>query len=408
MKKRVTLQIMALGFGALLAGSGIGCGDGVLPADGGAQTFSPLQASPVTSRTLRAPPSNVPPEVLTNYGPIIDGFEKNAEVLLRRNDIEPRLEQIESVYVATGRYLELVAIYQSDIEKHGLDSAASASLVWAWMQIGQRKKARALTDRLLKEKPQSATVWFLEGAFWLPEAQTSSEAARKTIGAWQKTLELDPGFAKFKGFGVATIRQQITHLQQRVASSPLNAANGQQSAVPPVEKPVVEEVAEQEVAEVVEPVVEVPEVVEEKPAEQVEEVEALAQEMEKIEKPVESADVLVAQGQIALSRGQQAQARMFYARAITLEADNIGAAVGMFNLRRIEGAEREVLQKELRTLAAHPKMTAQHAYELGMFAVRGAKDNAQAIELFERCEQLDAAYAERAGVPALIKRLKAE
>lgn len=404
MKKRVTLQVIALGFGALIAGLGTGCGDGVLPADNGAQTFSPLQTSPITSRTLNAPPSDVPPEVLANYGPIIDGFEKNSETLLRRNDIEPRLEQIESVYVATGRYLELVAIYQTDVEKHGLDSAASASLVWAWMQIGQRKKARDLIDRLIKEKPQSATTWFLEGAYWLPDAQTASEPAKKTIAAWQKTLELDPGFSNFKSFNAATLRQQISHLQQRVASSPLNAANAQQSAVPAPqaaapEKPAVEEVSE--------PVVEAPRV-EEKPVEKPEETEASAQEIQEIEKPQESADVLVAQGQIALSRGQQAQARMFFTRALAAESDNIGAAVGMFNVRRLEGAEREVLLKDLKTLAAHPKMTAQHAYELGMFAVRGAKDNALAIELFERTMQLDAGYAERAGVPALVKRLKAE
>lgn len=410
MKRRIITQIVALGMGAVVAG----CGEGVLPAEGGVQTFSPLQPAPIVARTIDAPPSDLSPAMRTNYEAILDGFQNNAETLLQRDDIEPRLEQIESVYAATGRYLEMVAIYQADVEKRGLESAAAPSLVWAWMQIGQRKQARDLIDQLLQQHAQKATSWFLDGAYWLPDAQTSSEAAKKTIASWQKTLELDPGFANFKGFNTTILRQQIANLQQRVDNSPLNMAANQQIAAQPQPEAQPEPQPEPAPEETAPPVAEAPpEIAEPEVAEPeaAPEPEVAPEPEAAPEKPQESAGILVAQGQIALSRGnseQLGQAQDFFSRALALEPDNVGAAVGLFNVRRLQGASNDVLLADLRTLAAHPNLTAQHAYELGMFSVRGIKNNAVALQFFERCQQLDAGYAERAGVPALIQRLRSE
>ncbi|MBA2663411.1 MAG: hypothetical protein H0U74_14075 [Bradymonadaceae bacterium] len=391
MKQRA-LPIIALSLVAALWA----CGEGVLPAADGAVHFSPIQPNLIAPKTLTAPLPELSAEEIARYKPIIDGFQGNADILLRRPDVEARLEQIESVHVVSGRYFEIVALYQTDVAKHGLSSPAAPSLAWAWMQSGQKKLARELIDRFLKERPEAAISWLLDGAYWLPDAQKSTPAALQTVASWNKVLAIDPGFASFKGFNARILRQQIELIEQRLATEPDAATSEQVQALHVEQEP-----AQPEIDAVAEAI--------EAQAQAQVEAEQTAPDVEQAApQPQPSTAVLVAQGQIALSRGadHHGQARALFERALTIEADNINAAVGLFNADRLAGAERHVLQRELRKLAAHPQITAAHAFELGMFAHRGAKDVELAIVLFERCQQLDAAYAERAGVMALLTRLR--
>src|SRR5690554_4632686 len=126
--------------------------------------------SPWSGRNLQADPAEaVAPRELSaeeqaNYRQIADSFVQNSESLLTRDDVVQRLESIEQVFLLTGRYLELVALYQKAVEAAGPTSPAAPALAWSYVQLGQEPQARALIDELKTVRPDEAVVHVLDAS----------------------------------------------------------------------------------------------------------------------------------------------------------------------------------------------------------------------------------------------------
>jgi tetratricopeptide (TPR) repeat protein len=179
-----------------------------------------------TERSTRLVQKVTPPDPPTSadsqpgYEEIIEGFRRNAADLFERPSIDERIAQIERVFMSTGRYLELVAIYQQVVDQQGLDSRAAPRLGWAYVRLGQRKQAEQFLERLASARPDDPAVSFLWGAFWFNRANESQEAMARAAVAWQRTLELDGDFEGFGGLNARAIRQQLDRITSRLPRSP--------------------------------------------------------------------------------------------------------------------------------------------------------------------------------------------
>ncbi|MFU8802834.1 MAG: hypothetical protein ACNA8W_03395, partial [Bradymonadaceae bacterium] len=339
MKKTMQNVVMMSVLGTVICGLAA-CGDGVLPETGAVVYHSPAQVETLSPQTIASPAPTLSREHLEQYAPILESFESNASNLLRRPDIETRLEQIESVFVVSGRYFELVAIFQEDVKAHGLDTPAAPALGWAYLQLGQRKLARDLIDRMITEKPESSVSWLLDGNYWLVDAESSQSSARKAKESFEKALAVEPGFRPFRRMGPSSIRQQVQQLERRLpdpGTEPVEVAQVEEHPV--VEEPVVEEAPVVE-----EPVVEDAPVVEEAPGVEdtpiVEDAPGIENTPVEMEIQTPNAAILVAHGQRAMARGDGhlEQAQSFFQQALAADEKNLEAAMGLLYVAARSGA----------------------------------------------------------------------
>ena len=389
----------ALGF-ALLGLTG--CGEGVLPESEEVVYFSPLATSIPDARPLPDGRPELSDEDRAAYMPIVESFRASGDELLRRPDVEARLQSIETVFALTGNYFELVALFQKEVEAHGVDSPVAPRLAWAYLQLGQQRLGRDLIDAIQKARPDDALSWLLEGAYWLDEAETSADAARKTIAAWTTVLEKDPNFPDFQGFNAETLRQRINALQARLPAEDAEPAEDTAVAAAP-EAPQPAEPAPAE-AEAAAPEPE-PVVAEEAPpAEETsaEEAPAPAPEPAPVAQAEPSAPILAACGQIALSSGDAKAARRHFAEALKADPDHLDAAVGHLHASARLGADAPALTEAAQKLAERDDLPARTAYELGLFGLRTLKEPDLARRFFDRVRRADPAFAERVRLDALM------
>ncbi len=204
-----------------VVGLAAGCGgEADSNDDNGTIYFAPTERQ---SELVRDVPTPEPPSSVEDqpgYEQIVEGFRRNASTLFARPGIGERIGQIERVFMSTGRYLELVAIYQQVVDEQGPTSRAAPRLAWAYIRLDQREQALDVLETLEDTRSDDPVVPFLRGVFWFNQAQDSREAMARTALAWQRTLELDPDFEGFGGLDGDTIRQQIGRITSRLPQSP--------------------------------------------------------------------------------------------------------------------------------------------------------------------------------------------
>ncbi len=418
---------------------------GCSSADGGADSgeihFTPLERDESAVESVSAPEPPVDLEARPEYGQIIDGFRAKALVLFRRDDVTERLDQIERVFVGTGKYLQLVAIYQEVVDELGLDNAAAPRLARAYIRLGQRRQARQLLDRLAEARGEDATVAFLEGFYALSAPEASQEGAQEAASAWRRALEIDPDFEGPGGMGAEALRRRIEQLEQQgasggeggragaegpVAEAGSEAAGGAESAEggepadgggeAPSESEEADGAAEtagddeagdeRELAEAGgesgsdEAGDEEPETGEsggdEAGGEEPEAGEEGAEADEESGPP--PVGVVVMRADQARDAGDLEEAAGLYDEALERRPDHLDAQIGRIRLdhRREVGAEE--LAGRLEELLEHPDLGARDAYELGLFAETKLGRPELAESFRERVRELDADYADQLGI----------
>jgi tetratricopeptide (TPR) repeat protein len=397
MKKRTVTVLLASLAGSLAAS--VGCGEGVLPESGAVVYHSPARVESPRPESIAVAERRLTPEQQEQYGAILESFEQNAPTLLRRADIEARLEQIETVFIVSGRYFDLLAIFQEDVRTHGLETPAAPALVWGYLQLGQRKLARQMLDDMIAAFSDAPLVWILDGSYWLMDAETSQTAARRAVESFRKALAISPNFPTFRRMSPAVIQQQIRELERRLPAE----ANVEAVVEPAVEADIVEP-GEVEEAVVEEAVVE--EAVAEVPAAEEPEVEQpVVEEPQASAGP--SAAVLVARGQLLMARGddQLAEAQRLFQQALAVDPEHLDAAMGLLYVAARSGAPDAMLRAQVERIEGYDHLTARQAYDLGLFSARTLKNRDLATRLLTRSRDLDAAHAERVGIARLLESL---
>jgi tetratricopeptide (TPR) repeat protein len=381
----------------------VGC-DAVIPEFQGVRYFAALQTEVPSTRSLTDPGPNVSESEAKIYQPIVEGFRQNHAMLLRREDVKEQLERIENVYVATGRYLELVGIYQNDYKEHGASSHVAERLAWAYIRLGQQRQSEEVVASLKAARPNEAMPYFLEGTRYLQWDPTSDDSKQKLLQAWTRVLEIDPNFLGFENITASQIRNQVERLRQEVSieTQPTAMELAQEQVAMVVEAP------EQLVPAPEQLVPGVDETLETNDDKTVEspETNAPAAEVEKvpgvIEDPQKTYRVAVARGEVLLNDVRYQEAEDAFLEAKKIDPDGFGAEFGQ--LRAGWGLEkaRPVIRQRLAALSAREDLTARQSYDLGMFFLNHVQDSESATNLFRKVKTMDPALAERVGLERLL------
>ncbi len=389
----------AIGLGIALSLGSTAC-DGAHPERRDVRYFAPFQTVVPKPQQFRDEGPQLTDTEKNVYEPIVEGFQKNHELLLKREDISGQLERIENVYVEAGRYLDLYGIYQEDYKANGVASPAAERLAWGGIRLGQQKATKELIDELILKKP-SATAYFLEGAYWLQLDPTSPEGQAKTVAAWKKTLALDPRFRGFESITAAMISEQVARMEEVLAKLPAKT-----DAVAPVDaaKTIVEGAPEAALAEVapVEAVAVAPE-----PVAPLEVVEAppvapvVAAPVPEMDKETQYR-IAIARGEMLASDGKLKAAEDAFIIAKSLKPDGFEAEFGQLKTGWGAQGARAQVSRRMRTLASRKDLTARQSYDIGLFVFSKMSDRALAREMFEKVKVLDPALAKQVGVDALL------
>lgn len=362
--------------------------------------FTAVETKTLQPQEIPDPGSGLNESQFTSSSAIADGFITGHERLLAEAEISRRIGQIEAIFIALGRFHELMAIYRDDFEKRGAASHVADRYAWGLVRLEHQKLAREVLDTLVAARPDDARVHFLDGAYYLKEQPPPLEDFPKIVAAWKRLLEVDPEFSGFDGVDAAFVRQQVARFEAQI---PATAAATDVVAVEEVAEP--EETVD--VPEVVE-AVEVAEVAEVSEVAEAAEVAEVAEPAE-VEEPItmskeQRVQLLVARGEIALSQGNIRIAEENFIRAKALLPDDFSATLGHLKAGWETQSARNKVATETRQLAEREDLTADQRLKLGtfMWAKLGRADLAKVQ--WQRAEAQDASLAPQ--VEQLLKRLK--
>lgn len=398
--------------------------------------FTPLERETRSVEPVEAPAPPVSLEDRPEYEQIIQGFRSQAVQLFQRDDIDRRLNQIERVFVGTGKYLELVAVYQDVVDELGLESSAAPRLARGYIRLGQRKKAREFLDKLKQARPEDAQVAFLEGLYAVSAPEQAPQDADRAVEAWRRTLDLDPDFEGPGGMTAARLEQQIGQLEQS-GSAAGQGQPGQQRPGPVAqaepggggaEQPPSGEgdgtpSGESDGDELDENTGETDgetsgdnekkEATDETPT--ADKVDAGAERADAemageedggdgalgsapdagTEAPV---GVLVLNADEARANGNLEKAAETYQKALDRAPEHLDAQFGLLQADWARDGEMDDIAGRLESLLDHPELTAREAYQMARFA-DGELGRAELAETFrQRVRELDADYADKLGV----------
>lgn len=373
---------------------GMGC-EAALPEPTPLRYFAAVQLSAPSASDLPDPGPTISQTELDTFEPIVEGFQKNHELLLAQSDVREQLDRIENVYIATGRYLELVGIYQRDVAEKGAKSHAAARLGWAYIRLGQEKPAKELVALLKTEESERAMAFFLEGAAHLQWNAGTEESNQELYRAWSRALELDPSFKGFEGISAAQMRAQLERLKPQLGE-PVDALSLAQeriqgvtaaalAATAPAPAEVEPEVAAVE-AEVpaVEP--EVPEVPTTEP-----------------DDPERQYRITVARAELALNEAKFQEAEELFIQAKALVPNGFAAEFGHLRAGWGQEGARPRIRPRLEELAKREDLTGRQAYDLGIFLLNVVQDQPLAAGVLNRVKTLDPELAARVNIDKILQ-----
>jgi len=384
----------------VLAVSGLGC-DAVMPDYQRTRYFAAVQVDAPMASIIGDPGPSISAIEMNRFEPILDGFRKNHELLLSQDDVRQQLDRIETVYIATGRYLELVGIYQRDVEKRGAKSHAAARLAWSYIRLGQERQAKELIALLKKEESEEAMAYFLEGTTFLQWDPSAEDSKKGVFRAWSRALELEPNFKGFESISAAQMRSQIDQIR------PLMVEEKSLSAM---------ELAQERIAKISDgaqaattPDADVPEApdVDEAPSNEAPGDEATVSDEALPASP--SADpareyrIAVARAELLLNEARFQDAEDAFLVAKTIDPNGFAAEFG--HLRAGWGIEtaRPRIRPRLRALAERDDLTGRQAYDLGLFLLRHANERELATNLLNRVKELDPELANRVQIDRILQ-----
>lgn len=414
---------------ALVLSLGWSCAEGAAPEAPEPIYQSPLEQDTYAPTPILDPGTGVKPEELARFAELFVSVEQNADALFSRQDVEGKLDLVERAYLSAGRFQDLVAMYNKHVQTHGTSSPIAARLAWAWVKLGQEKNALELSTRLLKAHPEDPTSWFLYGAHWLREADTSADAAARVFISWSELLKRAPGFIGFDNIDAAAVRQEVELQKGRMTQSPeeleqLRAQIFNVAPTPPTQAPETDAAPTPEATPETTPEQTPPETAptpEAQPPTPAAAPEAQPPSTPPATQPPKPAPapsmaVLLVKAQLAMGNQSldEAGAHMERAYSLLLGANkSLPAAIKaqptselahLMTFIKLDwelARDRNDTTLAARALFERADLSASTLHEATMFALRKMEDRALARTLLDRLKAKDAAYFERSGASKL-------
>lgn len=422
-------EISVLSLAALVVLAGCG-GDDFGASSNESVLFSPLRTQSAVPTVIEDPDAPAK-DGIEEIQAIVGSFETG---MTAGSQLPPSMIDLEAQFIQRGRYLDLIGIYQNMIQKNTVQPDAGAEgaaatltgpielrLARAYLRLGQNRLAREMLDKMILENADSPMTWFLNAAYWLPEAAESEDAAARVIANWQKTLDIEPDFVGFDQTNAPSLKEQLASLRQQTPADKVatataelhkkmnpNAVEKTAEDAPQALEEAVEEAVDDKPVEVADAVVAAPSDIAE--PEVVPEVAAQGDSSPK-ETPEESAKPLriphiIAHGNMALSQDKPAQAARLFKEVLAREPDHFGAQFGLIRAGWTQSNQRPGLEKSLRELAARTDLKPREQLAVGRFVYYDLGDRELAIKLWESVKKQNPTLAESVGIDALIEDAK--
>ncbi len=396
------------------------CGEGVMPEQQQMVWFTAVETAEVNAVPYEDVQTRLPPAQVTQLEPIVKDFLDKHERLFDDPFVTQRIEQIEDVFMAFGRFHELVPLYREDVEKKGTASRMAPRLAWAYIRMNQREAARELLDRLLADRGDEAEIQFMDGAYWIQEQPRSDDSVANAVKAWKRVLELDPNFQGPEGLTAAVLSQEVERFENQFgaidSASPAELAI--RAAVARVRRslqlaaPLAAAVAKRQPEPTPEPMPPPSE-----PAAAPAEAVAAASETEppdtaEVDRPVEKLTkdqeyrLKVARAQIALARGEMGKADQLFAEALRIEPNGFEAVFGQLRSNWTTVSARNDIAARMRALAERDDLDPRQRYELGLFVWSKMGRDDITRRLWEPIAKEDPQLAETIGLKRLLERLE--
>lgn len=390
----------------------VGCG-GEAESDDERVHFTPLERDEQSTREIDAPEPPVSLEEREELARLVRKFRQRAPEFFAKKTKDRPVSETERLFLSSGKYLQLVPIYQQVVDEQGLESPAAPRLAWVLVRLGQEKQARQLLDELLGVRPDDPFVHFVDGAYWFNQSTESSRAAAKAVLSWRRVLELDSTFEGPRRLDSRALKQKIQQIERRLPEAP-EALASQEGPVdrggpPPEERAAPEN---PEGAEMGDTGVESGGADRADAGRGADAGTASGPDAGSTAR-ARSADagvdggartptpVLVTRAELATNDGELDRARRLYRRILEERgSDRPDAKFGLIQLGYRQNPNDESLAKRLRDLVDHPDMTASLAYEMGLFAQSKLERSKLAETCWKRVRQLDPSYAEQVGIGA--------
>lgn len=361
--------------------------------------FTAIETDTLKPKPIPDPGVQLPQAQISSSERIVNGFIENRERLLGDKEVALRIEQIENIFLALGRFHELMEIYRDDWDKRGPDSYVADRYAWGLVRLGQRKQSRDVINQLLVARPTEGRIHFLDGAAYLEDQPPDPKNFPAIVRAWQRTLDFDPDYKGYEGIDAKMLATEIEKFKSLIPPAakpgePAEPAEPRPGDTPPEPKPdATGEPAEPEPA--AEANAEPPPEVDVEPAPEAETPPA--------SKPDPGADLTldqqyrlqIAKGQIALGQGNYTEAERAFAHAKMFQPNGFEAEFGRLQAGWGNEAARNKVSSAARELAERKDLTPSQRVDLGVFLWAKMGRNDLAKEQWEAAKTADPALAPR-------------
>ena len=406
-----------------------GCDVATHPESRKTTLFSSLETRRIDPIVIENKMPKLTSQEQATYTTIVDGFAKNADARLAEDEVVRHIERVDQIYIMTGRYLELVKIYEDDYKKRGLKSRVIGRLAFAYVRLDQATAARPLIDEMLAYAPNDPTAHFIDGMYWLRQPRTVENLGR-AMEAIETTLRIEPRFTGYEGIDAEQLKSQLDQLRQIVPADwkAQIAAAQEAEGTEPQEKP--ESIPEgtnnaqtnngqtNNVEEQPEPTEAPNETEPTEPTEPIDDakpgisdpslaVTNRAPQQEEATISIGKEEMyllLVAEAEIAINEGRAKEAETKFNAAKQLRPDGFEAEFGHLKAGwRVESARNEIARK-IRVLAKR-ELNAQQSYDVGLFVLTNMVDKELTKTLWQRTLDQDPELAKRVDLKTLMTNL---
>ena len=194
----------------------VGCRDANLePEWAGASVLAEGFATELDFASVSStPPVDVPPLTPEVERTMEEMDARYAQILAE--PAPPEIyDQLESIYLTSGRAFILADYYLEVVESHGPDSHLRPRLAWYYEQVGQHTSARRQADIALENRPNDPNVHFIRGFLLLEDAESDPAVFEEVQQHFARVLELDPAFLGPYGVSAQALAAEVERLSRQ-------------------------------------------------------------------------------------------------------------------------------------------------------------------------------------------------
>ncbi len=148
------------------------------------------------------------------FGELLDKFMARKGDVFQSPETDRHLNGIEEMATFTERSFEVIDLYKSVVDKEGPGHYVAPRLAWAYLNLGQIKMARKVTNASMKARPEDARNYFIDGYLLGRENELNAQVVAQVYKSWSRALELDPNLERLYGVRAQIVRDRLDQMKK--------------------------------------------------------------------------------------------------------------------------------------------------------------------------------------------------